>query len=103
MTVGGTQLDRGERRDGRTAHTDAEDAERRAAALGREPGIDQRNPNGERGAAQPEEEPAEQQKGVAVGDQPDEQDRDDREHGDRREHCSSPKAVGQGSDRYASQ
>ena len=76
----GEELDRGERADRGAAHAGAEDADREAAALRREPGVDERDADGEGGAGDAEEEPADQQQGVGVeGDEGDEEDRHDRD------------------------
>ena len=55
------QLDRGQGADGGAAHARPEDPDRQAAALGREPGVDERDADGEGGSADAEEEPADEQ------------------------------------------
>jgi hypothetical protein len=94
------ELDRGQGADRGAAHAGPEHAHGEAAPLRREPGVDERHPDGERGAADAEEEPADQQpgeRGVAGQAQV-----EHRHHGgqrDRREHHPPAEAVGERADR----
>ena len=60
---GGEELDGGQRADRGAAHAGAEHPDRQSPPLGREPGVDERHTDGEGGAADAEEEPADQQPG----------------------------------------
>jgi hypothetical protein len=99
--VTGGELHRRERRDGRAAHPHAEDAQRQPPARGRVPGVDQRHADGERRAAETEEEATNQEQRVGVAEEPDEQHLEDRQEAHGREHHPSPESVGQRPDRDA--
>ena len=100
----GEQLHRGERADRGPAHAGPEDADRQAAPLGREPGVDERHADGERGAGDAEEEAPDQDQCVGVQrEEGQEQDRHDRHRRDQREHDPAAVAVGQRPDQDAAQ
>ena len=99
LALVGEELDRGERADGSSAHARAEDPDRQATTLGREPGIHERHTDCEGGARDAEEEPAEQEQHIGVErHEGDEQHWNDRDRRDQGEHQPAAEPVGQGPD-----
>ena len=93
------ELHGGERRDGGAAHARTEGAEGQAAPLRREPRVDEGHADGERRAAEPEEEAADQVGGERVGEVPEVEHGQDGQQGHRREHPPRAEPVGERADR----
>ncbi|MNW54917.1 hypothetical protein D3C74_325440 [compost metagenome] len=92
-----------ERRDRGAAHADPEDPDRRPSPRRRVPGVDERDADRERRTAQAQEEATQDEHRVAVGDEADEQHRQDRRCADQREHDPGPEPVRERTDRDAAE